>query len=126
MGQASVLSDGVSEAGLPFEQVRSLFSHFDDVEFVPVADLRHVEWSHLPRDGRCNLLVSNHHARYAQRAPAGCIDLHLAIWNPFHALDVAAPALVTWGYADGAMAALHAWLEDGARARPVPGGAVHP
>lgn len=118
MGQASVLSDGVSEAGLPFEQVRSLFSHFADVEFVPVADLRHIEWDRLPRDGRCNVLVSNHHARYALRAPEGRIDLHLAIWNPFHALDVAAPALVTWGYADGAMAALDAWLEDAA---PAPG-----
>lgn len=118
IGQASVLSDGVSEAGLPFAQVQDLFSHFDDVEFVPVADLRHVEWDRLPRDGRCNLLVSNHHARYALRAPEGRIDLHLAIWNPFHALDIGAPALVTWGYADGAMAALRAWLEDAA---PAPG-----
>ena len=31
-------------------------------------------------------------------------------------LDVAAPALVTWGYASGALAALRAWLE-GAPAR---------
>jgi len=28
-------------------------------------------------------------------------------------LDIAAPAVVTWGYADGALEGLRAWLEGG-------------
>jgi beta-N-acetylhexosaminidase len=38
-------------------------------------------------------------------------DLHLVLWNPFQTLDVAAPTIVTWGYADAALDALRAWLE---------------
>ena len=65
----------------------------------------------LPHDGRCNVLVSNHHGRYQNATSSTAIDLHLAIWNPFQVLDIHAPALVTWGYADGATVALKAWLQ---------------
>ena len=70
----------------------------------------------MPRDGRCNVLVSNHRARYGDAARGWCPDLHLALWNPFQVLDVAAPAVVTWGYATGALDALHAWLDGRATA----------
>ena len=74
----------------------------------------------LPRDGRRNVLVSNHHDRYQQSsADAEGVDLHLAIWNPFQVLDIHAPAIVTWGYADGAMVALKAWLQGEAAATGV-------
>jgi beta-N-acetylhexosaminidase len=33
------------------------------------------------------------------------------LWNPFQVLDVPVPAVVTWGFAEGALAALRAWLE---------------
>jgi beta-N-acetylhexosaminidase len=45
------------------------------------------------------------------------------LWNPFQVLDIRAPAIVTWGFADGALAALRAWLEGRAAApghAPVP------
>jgi hypothetical protein len=45
-------------------------------------------------------------------------DLHLVLWNPYQALDVAAPALLSWGYAGGALAAVRDWL---ARRGPGPG-----
>lgn len=108
--QASVPCDGVSEAGPSGEDVAALFAGFADVEFVRVDDLQRLDWSRLPRDGRRTVLASNHRDRYA-RAADWRPDLHLVLWNPFQALDIAAPAVVTWGYANGALEALRAWLE---------------
>ncbi len=116
IAQASVASDGVSEAGLPLEQVQALFSGFGDVEYLPVAALRELDVATLPRDGRCNVLVSNHKGRFQTPSMAAGVDLHLAIWNPFQVMDIRAPAVVTWGYADGAMRALKAWLQGEAAA----------
>ncbi len=110
IAQAEVISDGVSEAGLPFAQIRALFEGFSDVEFMPVPDLRALEATTLPSDGRTNILVSNHHGRYPAAAKTWPIDLHMAVWNPFQVFDIAAPAVITWGYADGALVALRAWL----------------
>jgi beta-N-acetylhexosaminidase len=121
--QALVASDGVAEAGLPADVVKSLFAAFDDVEFVLVDDLQQLDAARLPRDGRLNLLVSNHRRRYPAQAAPLRPDLHLVLWNPFQVLDVAAPAVVTWGYAEGAVDALRAWLEGRAGApgrAPVP------
>jgi beta-N-acetylhexosaminidase len=120
--QGRVDSDGVSEAGLPASAVRGLFSAFSDVEFIEVASLAALSPAALQVPGRRSVLVSNQRARYAQ---PGALrpDLHLVLWNPFQVLDVAAPALVTWGYAEGALAAAQAWLEGRAGApgvSPVP------
>jgi beta-N-acetylhexosaminidase len=109
--QAAVDCDGVSEAGLPAEQVAELFAAFEDVQFVQLRDLRTIVRATFPADDRFNILVSNHRTRYPDTAHAARCDLHLALWNPFQVLDIAAPAVVTWGYADGALSALRAWLE---------------
>ena len=111
IAQAEVASDGVSEAGLPFADIQALFQGFSDVEFVAIPKLPGLDASQLPRDGRTNVLVSNHHGRYGVGAKNLAVDLHLAVWNPFQVFDIAAPAVVTWGYADGALAALQAWLQ---------------
>ncbi|HEU0202507.1 MAG TPA: glycoside hydrolase family 3 N-terminal domain-containing protein, partial [Burkholderiaceae bacterium] len=130
--QADVPSDGIAEAGIPAAAVRALFDAFADVEFVFVEDLQRITRAQFPRDGRFNVLVSNHRQRYATAAqrhglslPATPLrpDLHIVLWNPFQVLDIAAPAVVTWGYADGALAALRAWAEGRASAAgrtPVP------
>lgn len=114
--QGRVDSDGVSEAGLPASAVRALFEGFADVQFVEVANLPAMSEAALRADdGRTTVLVSNQRARYARPGllkPA----LHLALWNPFQVLDVPAPAIVTWGYGEGALAALQAWLEGRAEA----------
>jgi beta-N-acetylhexosaminidase len=126
--QASVEGDGVSEAGLPAERVQELVAGFADVEFMRVPDLKQIGDFGIPRDGRINVLVSNHRQRYPVSAATVGVDLHLALWNPFQVHDIAAPALVSWGYADGALAAVQAWLEGRAAATgraPVPL-AVHP
>jgi beta-N-acetylhexosaminidase len=65
--------------------------------------------------------MGNHHGRYRHSGLRAA--LHLPLWNPFQVLDVQAPAVVTWGHAPGALAALRAWLIGNATApgtSPVP------
>jgi len=109
--QRGVPCDGVSEAGPNGDEVAALFTGFTDVEVVQVSDLLQLDWSRLPNDGRRTVLASNHRERYDPRSANWRPDLHLVLWNPFQTLDIAAPAVVTWGYASGAMDALRAWLE---------------
>ena len=108
--------DGVSEAGLPAERVAEMFTGFADVQLVRVPDLRQVEAASFPQDGRYNILVSNHRTRFGDAVAAARPDLHVALWNPFQLFDIAAPSLVTWGYCDGAIEAVRAWLEGRAQA----------
>ena len=109
--QASVASDGVSEAGASVAQVAALFEGwFADVEFKHLPNLRAISAADIPADGRVNVLVSNQRGRYQASAGSARPDLHLALWNPFQVLDIAAPAVVSWGYADGALDALRRWL----------------
>ncbi|MBC7994643.1 MAG: beta-N-acetylhexosaminidase [Rhizobacter sp.] len=117
--QRSVPCDGVSEAGLPADAVARLFEGFTDVDLLALDDLQSLDWSTLPADGRCTVLASNHRERYGAQAQAWRPDLHLVLWNPFQVLDIAAPAVVSWGYADGALEAVHAWLEGRATASGV-------
>ena len=109
--QRSVPGDGVAEAGIAGEQVARLFDRFGAVDVVQVDDLRRLDWSSLPQDRRLTVLASNARERYGEQARDWHPQLHLALWNPFQVLDVAAPAVVTWGYAAGALDALRAWLE---------------
>lgn len=108
--QASVASDGVSEAGASAEQVALLFDGFEDVVHLRLPELRALSAACLPHDGRLNVLVSNQRGRYPAAAGALRPDLHLAIWNPFQALDIAGPTVLSWGYAEGALLALQQWL----------------
>ena len=70
--------------------------------------------------GRVQVLVSNDRKRYPATAAMARPDLHLALWNPFQVLDIDAPAVVTWGYAEGALAALKRWLDGEGGAPGVP------
>jgi beta-N-acetylhexosaminidase len=121
--QRCVPGDGVSEPGLSGGRVALLFERFGSVEFVQVDDLAALDWQSLPVDERVTVLASNTRARHGVRARTWRPHLHVVLWNPFQVQDVAAPAIVTWGYADGALAALRAWLEGHAAApgrSPVP------
>jgi beta-N-acetylhexosaminidase len=109
--QRHVPGDGVSEPGLSGDRVATLFTSFESVDVMQVDDLCALDWSTLARDGRTTVLASNVRTRYGKHGCAWHPDLHLVLWNPFQALDVAAPTIVTWGYADGALDALRAWLE---------------
>jgi beta-N-acetylhexosaminidase len=108
--QDEVPTDGVSEAGPTGQQVRALFRAHTQVEFVSLKDISALDWTELPQDGRFTVLASTHRARYGQQARHWSPDLHLVLWNPFQALDVAAPTVISWGYAEGALAALGDWM----------------
>jgi beta-N-acetylhexosaminidase len=108
--QREVPSDGVHEAGPPAAALRPLFTAFADVEWVEVDDLRALDPDAFAPE-RVNLLLGNQPQRYPEASADWPVDLHVALWKPFQVAQVAAPAVVTWGYADGALAALRAWLE---------------
>ena len=118
--QAEVPTDHVDEAGVDGVAVLAQFEGFTDVQPLLLDDLSTLDWNALPRDGRSNILVSTRRERYGAAARMLRPDLHLVLWNPFQALDVRAPALLTWGYADGALAALRAWLNGQASAPGLP------
>src|SRR3989454_54339 len=121
--QRRVPGDGIAELGLSGDRVALLFKRFLAVEVMQVDELRALDWPAVAGDGRTTVLASNARSRYGGNARAWRPDLHLVLWNPFQALDLAAPTIVTWGYADGALDALQAWLEgrgDAPGQAPVP------
>jgi beta-N-acetylhexosaminidase len=120
-----VVSDGVSEAGVPAEKVAESLRRLYDVELVTFADADTFDWTALPRDGRFTVLASTSRLRYGEHARGTWRpDLHLALWNPYQALDIQAPALMTYGFAKPALDAVNGWLSGELQATgnaPVPG-----
>ena len=109
--QGDVPTDMVSEAGPTGAQAVALFSAFTDAQVQMVDDIAQLDWMTVPQDGRVNVLVSTRRARYGLAASEWRPDLHLSLWNPYQALDVAGPTVLSWGFAPGALAGLKAWLE---------------
>lgn len=106
-----VVSDGVSEVGVPAQQLSDWLAQFYDVVTVTFADAESFDWAALPQDGRVQILASTSRLRYGKQARATWRpDLHLALWSPFQALDIDAPALITYGFAEPALKAVTAWL----------------
>jgi beta-N-acetylhexosaminidase len=109
--QGDVPTDMVSEAGPTGRQAVALFEGFTDAQVQMVDDIAKLDWARVPQDGRVNVLVSTRRARYGLAASEWRPDLHLSLWNPYQALDVAGPTVLTWGFSAGALAGLKAWLE---------------
>ncbi len=114
--QGDVPTDMVSEAGPTGRQAVALFDAFSDAQIQMVDDIAKLDWASVPSDGRLNVLVSTRRARYGLAAAGWRPDLHLSLWNPYQALDVAGPTLLSWGFAPGALAGIKAWLEGRSRA----------
>jgi len=110
---------------LPAASIAAALGLLFDVDLVTFADAETFDWSALPQDGRVTILASTSRRRYGPQARAGWRpDLHLALWNPYQALDFAAPALLTYGFAPPAIDAAVAWLAGEIEATgqcPVPG-----
>jgi beta-N-acetylhexosaminidase len=125
VARQDVVSDGVSEAGVPASAIAAMLGHLFDVDLVTFADAETFDWSALPVDGRFTILASTSRRRYGPHARATWTpDLHLALWNPYQALDFATPALMTYGFAPPALEAVQAWLAGDIEAEghcPVPG-----
>jgi len=125
VARQDVVSDGVSEAGVPAASIAASLAQLYAVELVTFADPGTFDWGALPQDGTFTILASTSRRRYDPSLRATWHpDLHLALWNPYQALDFDAPALMTYGFAAPALAAVNAWLageiEAGGQC-PVPG-----
>jgi beta-N-acetylhexosaminidase len=108
---ADVVSDGVSEAGISAHKVASMLAQIYDVQTSTFDDAASFDWSSIPTDGRTIILVSTVRIRYNERArQTWKPDLHLVLWNPFQTLDIAAPALISYGFAEPAIQAVADWL----------------
>lgn len=109
---ADVVSDGVSEAGIPAHRVAAMLGEIYDVETCTFADATSFNWASLPQDDRFTILASTVRIRYNEHARSTWKpDLHLVLWNPFQCLDIAAPALISYGFAPPAIAAVAAWFK---------------
>jgi beta-N-acetylhexosaminidase len=125
VARADAVSDGVSEAGVPAAGIAASLGKLYEVELVTFADPESFDWNALPQDGRFTVLASTSRRRYGPHARENWRpDLHLALWNPYQALDFPAPALMTYGFAAPALEAVNAWLAGDIEAEgvcPVPG-----
>ncbi|MGI4721019.1 MAG: beta-N-acetylhexosaminidase [Janthinobacterium lividum] len=125
VARADVVSDGVSEAGVPAASIAQALGRLYEVELATFTEAESFDWRALPQDGHFTILASTSRRRYGPHARATWRpDLHLALWNPYQALDFAAPALMTYGFAPPALDAVVAWLAGEAEAPgrcPVPG-----
>ncbi|MBR7799359.1 beta-N-acetylhexosaminidase [Undibacterium sp. FT137W] len=114
---ADVVSDGVSEAGIPAHKVSAVLAQIYDVETTTFDDANTFDWTSIPQDGRKLILASTVRIRYNEHArQTWKPDLHLVLWNPFQTLDIDAPALISYGFADPAIQAVANWLKGQCRA----------
>ena len=70
--RADVVSDGVSEAGVPAAQVAALLARHYDVVTVTYTEEARFDWAALPSDGRVVILASTSRLRYGERASVVC------------------------------------------------------
>lgn len=119
------VSDGVSEAGVLAAVVAAALGRLYEVDLVTYADADSFDWNTLAQDGRFVFLASTSRLRYGPHARSSWKpDLHLALWNPYQALDIDAPALITYGFTAPALDAVVAYLDGALQADgkvPVPG-----
>ena len=85
---------------------------FEDTDPLSVAPLVQAARDHNPGAMLIFASTGRHRLSDPARALAASArpDLHLAVWNPFTVADVAAPALVTFGFRPEALLALEAVL----------------
>ncbi|WP_440027580.1 beta-N-acetylhexosaminidase [Chromobacterium amazonense] len=105
--QEQAPSDGVSEAGLSASKLVAALSRRHALEVVRFQERAALDCSTLPQDGVFTVLASTTRERYGSRERQSWKpDLHLALWNPYAAADIAAPALISYGFADAALEAV--------------------
>jgi beta-N-acetylhexosaminidase len=110
--RADAASDGVSEAGPSAQQLHTWLSTLYDVSCTTFSEPDAFDWDSLPQDGRVVILASAKRTRYDPSVRRSWRpDLHLALWSPFQALDIDAPAIMSYGFAPAALDAVAAWLQ---------------
>ncbi|TDE86789.1 glycoside hydrolase family 3 protein [Deinococcus sp. S9] len=113
--QRQVARENVSEASVDAETLARDLGTVYDVTLHTYDDPADLDWPALSACGLPVLLATT--TRHRQPALVGVRpDLHLALYNPYAAVDVQAPAVLTYGFRPEARAALLAWLRGDAGA----------
>ncbi|WP_345451686.1 glycoside hydrolase family 3 protein [Deinococcus aluminii] len=107
--QRRVARENVSEASVDAETLARELGTVYDVTLHAYDDPADLDWQALRVSGLPLILATT--TRHRQPALVGARpDLHLALYNPYAAVDVKAPAVLTYGFRPEARAALVAWL----------------
>ncbi|WP_456445787.1 glycoside hydrolase family 3 N-terminal domain-containing protein [Oceanithermus sp.] len=117
VAQAQPEGDGVSEAGASGAELARLLGGYWKVDPVFVSGVDAVPGLEVATDECFNLLISNSRRPYPRTSWNWRPDLHVALWNPFAAAGVPAPALVSYGFRAEALEVVRAWLRGEAEAR---------
>jgi beta-N-acetylhexosaminidase len=105
--QARAQTEGVTNAGIQPEELAAVLGVLYDLELVIFSDPDSLEWKNRPSDGPFVILASTVRGLFPQHlAQHWKPDLHLALWNPFQALRLKAPALLCYGYHPAALEGL--------------------
>ncbi|WP_337193067.1 beta-N-acetylhexosaminidase [Deinococcus xianganensis] len=109
VAQAKVPRENVSEASVDAQTLADDLRGVYDVQLHAFEDPAELDWAALRAHGLPVILATT--ARHRHAALRGVRpDLHLALYNPYAALDVNAPALVTYGFQPEARRAALRWL----------------
>lgn len=110
VAQRYVYRENVSERGVDADTLAGELGGIYDVTLIPYDHPEELDWAALRADGRPIVLVTTN--RHRQDALRGVTPaLHLALYNPYAALDVDAPALIPYGFRPEGRAAVLAWLK---------------
>ncbi|UBV44004.1 glycoside hydrolase family 3 protein [Deinococcus taeanensis] len=109
VAQTRVPRENVSEASVDAHTLAVELGSVYDVQLHAFDDPADLNWPALRAQGLPVILASTSRHRHAALRGARP-DLHLALYNPYAALDVDAPALVTYGFQPEARVAVLAWL----------------
>ena len=113
VAQRQVVRENVSEASVDAQTLAGELSAWYDLALHAYDDPAAVDWAGLreqaQREGRRLILATTSRHRQPALKDASP-DLHLAFYNPYAVQDVAAPAVVSFGFRPLARAAVWAWL----------------
>ena len=113
VAQRKVVRENVSEASVDAGTLEQELRQWFDTELHAYDDPAALDWAALrsqaARSGRTLLLATT--SRHRQAALVGAApELHLCLYNPYAAQDVAAPAVISFGAQPLARAAVWNWL----------------
>ncbi|GGK89785.1 beta-N-acetylhexosaminidase [Deinococcus radiotolerans] len=115
VAQAKVPRENVSEASVDAQTLADELRGVYDVHLHAFEDPAELDWAALRGQERPVILATTSRHRHAALRGAQP-DLHLALYNPYAALDVDAPALITYGFQPEARQSILSWLRAERRA----------
>ncbi|GGR82403.1 beta-N-acetylhexosaminidase [Deinococcus sedimenti] len=115
VAQTKVPRENVSEASVDAATLAAELSGVYEVQLHAFEDPADLDWTALRALGLPVILATTSRHRHAALRGTQP-DLHLALYNPYAALDVNAPAVLTYGFQPEARRAVRRWLTGDLRA----------